>query len=136
MRRSLLIVCCLAMGACAPVMTNTSLSSGNRVELERRAEIRMQLATAYYSEGQYATALSELEQALQIGERKADVLGLRGLVLMQLGDAEAASKNLQQALQIEPTWDGFCARPDKQNDPCPCSNVQSLAKPISHQPKP
>ena len=102
MRRSLLMVCCLAMGACAPVVTNTSLSSGNRVELERRAEIRMQLATAYYSERQYATALSELDQALQIGERKADVLGLRGLVLMQLGDAEAASKNLQQALQIEP----------------------------------
>jgi type IV pilus assembly protein PilF len=96
------MVCCLAMGACAPVVTNNSLSSGNRVELERRAEIRMQLATAYYSEGQYATALSELDQALQIGERKADVLGLRGLVLMQLGDAEAASKNLQQALQIEP----------------------------------
>jgi Tfp pilus assembly protein PilF len=47
------------MGACAPVVTNTSLSSGNRVELERRAEIRIQLATAYYSEGQYATALSE-----------------------------------------------------------------------------
>jgi type IV pilus assembly protein PilF len=96
------MVCCLAMGACAPVVTNNSLSSGNRIELERRAEIRMQLATAYYSEGQYATALSELDQALQIGERKADVLGLRGLVLMQLGDAEAASKNLQQALQIEP----------------------------------
>ena len=102
MRRSLLMVCCLAMGACAPVATNTSLSSGNRVELERRAEIRLQLATAYYSEGQYATALSELDQALQIGERRADVLGLRGLVLMQLGDAESASKNLQQALQIEP----------------------------------
>jgi len=102
MRRSVLMICCLAMGACAPVVTNNSLSSGNRVELERRAEIRMQLATAYYSEGQYATALSELDQALQIGERKADVLGLRGLVLMQLGDAEAASKNLQQALQIEP----------------------------------
>ena len=102
MRRSLLMVCCIAMGACAPVVTNTSLSSGNRVELERRAEIRMQLATAYYSEGQYATALSELDQALHIGERKADVLGLRGLVLMQLGDVEAASKNLQQALQLEP----------------------------------
>ena len=102
MRRSVLIVCCLAMGACAPVVTNNSLSSGNRVELERRTEIRMQLATAYYSEGQYATALSELDQALQIGERKADVLGLRGLVLMQLGDADAAAKNLQQALQTEP----------------------------------
>ena len=106
MRRSFLMVSCLAMGACAPVVTNNSLSSGNRVELERRAEIRMQLATAYYSEGQYATALSELDQALQIGERKADVLGLRGLVLMQIGDTEAASKNLQQALQIEETHKG------------------------------
>jgi type IV pilus assembly protein PilF len=102
MRKGFVIVCCLAVGACAPIATNTALSSGNRVELERRAEIRMQLATAYYSEGQYATALSELDQALQIGERKADVLGLRGLVFMQLGDPETASKNLQQALQIEP----------------------------------
>ena len=92
----------LMVAACAPTFSNTSLSYGNKAELERRAELRMQLASAYYSEGQYATALSELDQALQTGERRADVLGLRGLVLMQLGNSEGASKNLQQALQIEP----------------------------------
>lgn len=96
------ISCCLMVAACAPTVSNTSLSYGNKAELERRAELRMQLASAYYSEGQYATALSELDQALQTGERRADVLGLRGLVLMQLGNSEGASKNLQQALQIEP----------------------------------
>lgn len=80
------------VAACAPTVSNTSLSYGNKAELERRAELRMQLASAYYSEGQYATALSELDQALQTGERRADVLGLRGLVLMQLGNSEGASK--------------------------------------------
>ena len=96
------ISCCLMVAACAPAVSNTSLSYGNMAELERRAELRMQLASAYYGEGQYATALSELDQALQTGERRADVRGLRGLVLMQLGNSEGASKNLQQALQIEP----------------------------------
>ena len=107
MRNGFLVLLCCFLGACAPVTTNTSLSSGNRAELVRRAELRMQLATAYYSEGQYATALSELDQALQTGERKADVLGLRGLVLMQLGDSQGAYSNLQQALQIEPDSPGL-----------------------------
>lgn len=103
MRRVVLFISfCLCVAACAPTVSTTSLSYGNRAELERRAELRMQLASAYYSEGQYATALSELDQALQTGERRAAVLGLRGLVLMQLGNSEEASKNLQQALQIEP----------------------------------
>jgi len=93
---------CLAVVACAPTAPNTSLALGTKAELERRAELRMQLASAYYGEGQYSTALSELDQALQTGERRADVLGLRGLVLMQLGNTDDASKNLQQALQMEP----------------------------------
>lgn len=96
------ISCFLMVAACAPMVSNTSLSYGNKVELERRSELRMQRASTYYSEVQYATALSELDQALQTGERRADILGLRGLVLMQLGNSEGASKNLQQALQIEP----------------------------------
>ena len=107
MRNGFLVWLCCVLGACAPVVTNTSLSSGNRMELLRRTELRMKLATAYYSEAQYATALSELDQALQTGERKADVLGLRGLVLMQLGDSEGAYTNLQQALQIEPDSPGL-----------------------------
>lgn len=102
MRVVFFICCCLAMVACAPTMSNSSISLGTKAELERRAELRMQLASAYYGEGQYATALTELDQALQTGERRAEVLGLRGLVLMQLGNSEGASKNLQQALQMEP----------------------------------
>lgn len=73
-----------------------------RADIKRRTDIRLELATAYFTGGQAEIALQELDRALELSPRRADVLGLRGLVLMQLGDTERAGQNLRDALRIEP----------------------------------
>ncbi len=94
----------LALAGCASAPTD---SQAGPADAQRRAEIRLQLASAYFAEGQYATALAELDQAYQTGQRRADVLGLRALVLMQQGDTAGAARSLNQALQVEPDHPGL-----------------------------
>ena len=108
--RALLIVLAsalLAVAGCASVPADATSNGAQQVDAQRRAEIRLQLASAYFAEGQYATALAELDQAYLTGQRRADVLGLRALVLMQQGDPAAATRSLKQALQTEPDHPGL-----------------------------
>ncbi len=97
----------LTLLGCAHVPAESPRVSGQLADAQRRADIRLQLASAYFAEGQYATALVELDQAELTGERRADVLGLRALVLMQQGEVPGATRNLKQALQIEPEHPGL-----------------------------
>lgn len=97
----------LAVASCAPMATDTASSADPQAQAQRRADIRLQLASAYFAQKQYATALNELDKAYQTGERRADVLGLRALVLMQQGDNAAATRSLKQALQEDPENPGL-----------------------------
>jgi tetratricopeptide (TPR) repeat protein len=81
--------------------TGVAPAPDGRADVKRRTDIRLELATAYFTGGQTEIALQELNRALELSPRRADVLGLRGLVLMQLGDTERASQNLRDALRIE-----------------------------------
>lgn len=105
--RTLFITGLLALAACAPMQSDPSLLAGQLAEVQRRADLRIQLATAYYAEGQYGTALHELDLAYQTGQRRPEVLGLRSLVLMQQGDAAGATRSLRQALQLDPDNPGL-----------------------------
>ncbi len=108
---ALLLGALLALAACAPMATDTSGQSvaqaAQPADALRRADVRLQLAQAYFAEGQYATALNELDLAYQTGQRRAEVLGLRALVLKQQGDNAGAGRSLRQALQIEPDNPGL-----------------------------
>ena len=95
----LLLVCLL--GACTASNMAPSAPTG-QADVKRRTDIRLELATAYYTSGQAEIALQELNRALELSPRRADVLGLRALVLMQVGDSEAAGQSLREALRIEP----------------------------------
>lgn len=97
----------LVLAGCSSVPAVSALNAGQSAEAQRRAEIRLQLASAYFAEGQYGTALAELDQADKTGQRRADVMGLRALVLMQQGDTAGATRSLKQALQSEPEHPGL-----------------------------
>jgi len=96
--RILLLVSFLA--GCAGGGTSPAVTG--QADIQRRTDIRLELATAYFINGQADIALQELNRALEISPRRADVLGLRGLVLMQLGDSEGAGQNLRNALRSDP----------------------------------
>jgi type IV pilus assembly protein PilF len=73
-----------------------------KADAQQRADIRMHLASAYYTEGQFSVALQELDKALRIDPERADVHGLRALVLMQAGDNQQAWQSFRKAMSLEP----------------------------------
>lgn len=103
--RSLLVVGALTgiLGGCASTEhapLAASIAQGS--DAHRRAEIRVELASNYYADGRMDLALAEVERALAVQPSHAEALGLKGLVLMQMGDAKRGEQSLQQAVRIEP----------------------------------
>ena len=69
---------------------------------QRRAGLRLALATAYYQQGQDEVALDELRQALASQPDLVPALNLRGLVHLRLGQWPQAERSLQRALALAP----------------------------------
>lgn len=101
MKRFGLLLLAFLLGACSAPNVSPPVPTG-QADVKRRTDIRLELATAYFTSGQNDIALQELNRALELSPRRADVLGLRGLVLMQVGDSEAAGQSLRDALRVEP----------------------------------
>jgi len=71
-------------------------------DLQRRAEIRLQLAATYYQQQQYAVAIEEIKQVLEINPNLAQAYGLLGLIYMEIDDRVQAEASFQRALRLEP----------------------------------
>lgn len=69
---------------------------------QERARIHTELAGAYYSRGNYAVALQEALTALEADSNYGPAYNVLGLVHMDLREDEAADKDFQQALRINP----------------------------------
>lgn len=94
----------------APTNTTTT-SSGARTDLvtasdetepQRRARIRLELASAYFSEGKIETALDEVKQALQADPNRSAAYNLRGLIYARLDEPSLAEDSFRRALQLSP----------------------------------
>jgi type IV pilus assembly protein PilF len=96
---------CAGMGQTAP--QDDLRNSTDQSELERRAQIRLQLAVGYYGQGQMATALDEIKQALQIDPNFADAHSVRGLILMDMGESQLAQESFQRAMKLSPNNPDF-----------------------------
>jgi type IV pilus assembly protein PilF len=77
-------------------------NSSDQSDLQRRAQIRLQLAVGYYGQGQLATALDEIKQALQIDPNFADAHGVRALIHMDMGEPELADESFKRAMKLAP----------------------------------
>jgi type IV pilus assembly protein PilF len=77
-------------------------SAQSEAEVRRRAQIRLELATGFYQQGNYPQALEELRSSLSIDPNSAQAYGLLGLVYMDLGDRPRAEENFQRALRLAP----------------------------------
>lgn len=69
---------------------------------QRRARLRMELASGYFEQGQTTVALDEIKQALAADPNNADAYNLRGLVYMRLEDAGLAEDSFRRAIAINP----------------------------------
>ena len=78
------------------------ITDSDEPETRRRARIRMELASGYFSEGKTTVALDELKQALAIDPAFPDAYSLRGLIYMRLNDMRLAEDSFRRALALNP----------------------------------
>lgn len=71
-------------------------------DVDRRARVRMELASGYYARGQLETALDEVKLALAAKPDLPDAYNLRGLIYQSMGDDRLAEENYRRALQLAP----------------------------------
>jgi type IV pilus assembly protein PilF len=94
------------LSACAGIGQNPPVddlrNSTDQSDLQRRAQIRLQLAVGYYGQGQLATALDEVKQALQIDPNFADAHGVRALIHMDMDEPQLAEESFQRAMKLAP----------------------------------
>jgi type IV pilus assembly protein PilF len=84
-----------------PTGSSPDLSTASdQTDAQKRARIRLELASAYYSQGQTNTALDELKQALAADPNSAEAYNLRGLIYTTLNDDALAEESFRRALQL------------------------------------
>ncbi|MEW6705606.1 MAG: type IV pilus biogenesis/stability protein PilW [Pseudomonadota bacterium] len=107
-RWMLLIALLLGLSGCAGGPGIRADGSGERVtasdqtDADRRARVRLELASAYFSRGQSETALDEVKQALAANPDLAEAHNLRGLIYASLGETALAEESFRRALQLKP----------------------------------
>jgi len=102
----------LAVAGCSSTTLNTSPPGGTPevrpakpsepADPERRAKLRLELASAYFGRGQTQTALEEVTQAIAVKPDLPEAYTLLGLIQASQGDAKQAEDSFKRALQIAP----------------------------------
>lgn len=82
-------------------------SRGETTDRERLAQVRYELAAAYFGRGQSETALNEINEALAAKPDFAQAHGLRGLIRGALGQVDQADEDFRTALKFLPHDDSL-----------------------------
>ena len=77
-------------------------TDSDQTTAEKRARVRLELASAYFSRGQPSTALDEIKLALAAKGDLPEAFNLRGLVYGSMGESVLAEQSFQRALQLNP----------------------------------
>lgn len=77
-------------------------TASDESDVRRRARIRLELASAYFSRGDLRTALDEVKQVLAIDGDFSDALELRALIYDALNEPALADESFAKAIQADP----------------------------------
>ena len=77
-------------------------TASDKSDADRRAQVRMELASAYFGRGQLETALDEVKLALQVSPNLAEAFNLRALIYAAMGEDRLAEDSFVRALQLDP----------------------------------
>lgn len=78
------------------------VTASDETDQAKRARIRLELASAYFGQGQAVTALDEVKRALVIDPENVGAYNLRGLIYASLGEVVLADESFRRALSIAP----------------------------------
>lgn len=100
----LIIAGCAQTGPNAPGAASAGdlITDSDEPEHRKRAKVRLELALAYFEQGQTAVALDELKQALALDPVFPEAFNLRGLIYMRLSDNALAEDSFRRALTLNP----------------------------------
>ncbi|MGK5050025.1 type IV pilus biogenesis/stability protein PilW [Janthinobacterium sp. RB2P8] len=105
-QRSLAVAAvCLAVllvGCASASSARRATAAGQDASADERAALRLQLASAYYAQGQLDVALAEAEQAVQLARNDAQAYGMRALILAARRQTAPAEKDFLYALRLAP----------------------------------
>lgn len=93
------------LGCAAPAgetLERDHVTASDQTDADRRARVRLELASAYYGRNQYETALDEVKQALVAKPDLWEAWNLRGLIYVSLGDDRLAEDSFKRAMQLNP----------------------------------
>ena len=76
------------------------VTASDETDDSKRARVRLELATAYFSRGQMTTALDQVKLAIVADPNLGEAFNLRGLIYASLGDERLAEESFKRALQI------------------------------------
>ena len=102
----------MALALLAPLAACNSLpvdagkdihTASDETSTQRRARIKLELASAYFSRGELPTALDEVKQSIALNPGSADAFDLRGLIYAALGKDDLAADSYREALRIDPS---------------------------------
>jgi type IV pilus assembly protein PilF len=86
----------------APDTARDRSTASDESDPQKRARIRLDLAGAYFAQGQWSTALDEVRQALAASPDLPQALNLRGLIYAEMGEYQLAEDSYRRALQVAP----------------------------------
>lgn len=95
----------MLVGGCVvqpPAGSREIRTESDQTTAERRARVRLELASAYFARGQANTALDEIKLALAAKADLQEAFNLRGLVYASMGELQLADQSFQRALQLNP----------------------------------
>lgn len=100
---TILLMAMLAAG-CAPMPPDGGGAATGGVadsESRERARAFTELASAYYTRGQYKVALDELRKAITAENRFGPAYNVYGLIYMELAEDTLAEENFRRALELD-----------------------------------
>lgn len=101
MKRLLALLAMAVLAGCAAPPQDIRTAS-DMTDADRRARLRLELASGYFARGQTTTALDEVKQALAARPDLPEGHSLRGLIYASLGEQKLAEESFQRALQLDP----------------------------------
>ncbi|MEO8298795.1 MAG: type IV pilus biogenesis/stability protein PilW [Burkholderiales bacterium] len=78
------------------------VTASDESDVEKRSRVRLELAGAYFSQGQATTALDEVKRALVINPSSVGAYNLRGLIYASMDEHPLADESFRRALQLAP----------------------------------
>lgn len=95
------------MTGCTTTVTTNGVkgdmvTDSDESDARKRARIRLELASGYFSNGQTNVALDELKQSISADPNLFEAHNLRGLIYMRLNDVPLAEESFKRALSLNP----------------------------------